>query len=288
MRYQLLVVVLAIAFFQCQNKNREAQIATLTLKGSESMHETFDALKEDFELTQDSIKIQIEGGGSRTGLMAIKNEEVDIGMSSYNFNLEQELGLEHDITEQVVAYDGIVLINNELNRIKNLTDNQISKIFSGEISDWSELGGLPGKILPISRDENSGTQKFFSSYFKINQLSANSLVAEDNDEIVHEIMSNQNGIGYVGFGYFKTGVNDISLPPTKSDIDTFYHPTVENLSLGLYPLKRGLRIYYKDTGDETLNSFLFYLESERAQKIIEDHGLVSKGQEVYYNASADY
>ncbi len=287
MKYQLIVVAVALMFFQCKPGNEQPEFSTITLKGSESMHETFDALKKDFETIQDTIKLNIEGGGSKTGLLAIKNKEVDIGMSSYPFDLSKELGPDHDVVEQVVAYDGIILINNENNMVKQLTDQQISAIYNGQITDWSQLGGHPGKIRLISRDQNSGTQKFFSSYFKVNQLPPGTRIARDNDEIVKEVMTNKDGIGYVGFAYFKVGVNDISLPPSNNKIDTFYHPTVKNLSLGLYPLKRGLRIYYNDERTVAVNAFLHYLKSVRAQEIIENHGLVSKSQEIYYNASVD-
>ena len=79
------------------------------------MFETFYALKTDFEKIQDSVYISIEGGGSRTGLFAIRDKTADLGLSSFAFDLSQVLDPRHDVKERVVAYDGIVVIRNQNN-----------------------------------------------------------------------------------------------------------------------------------------------------------------------------
>ncbi len=272
----------------CQQGKKATQIQTLKIKGSESMHETFTALKKDFEAVQDSVRINLEGGGSRTGLAGIQDGSIDIGLSSYAFNIDSILGEAHQVQEKVVAYDGIVLISNENNPIKKLTDSQIAGIYNGEYTDWSQLGGNSGPIKAIVRNMNSGTQKFFTAYFGLKDKLKPSKVADDNDEIFAEVVRNQNSIGFVGFAYFKVGVNDIMLPSSPEDSNDFYHPTVDNLGRGLYPLKRGLRIYYSENPSPALDAFLVYLNSERAQSIIEESGVVPSlyGQTIL-NASID-
>ncbi|UXP30791.1 substrate-binding domain-containing protein [Reichenbachiella agarivorans] len=270
---KLLPAVLIILLFSCVSSEKEK--AVLKVKGSESMHETFNALKKDFEKFQDKIVIEIDGGGSRTGLMGIKDQQIDIGLSSYEFNLDSVLGTNHGITDHIVAYDGIVIINNDKNPIKQLTNEQITKIYSGEISDWSELGGEPGRILPIIRNENSGTQKYFSEFFGLDTLSHEAVIASENNEIVTKVYEDKRGIGFIGFAYVTMNVNELQLPSVR-EADTFFiSPSFKTIRKGEYPLRRALRIYYQSSGDEKLNTFLTYLESERAQMIIESNGLIS-------------
>lgn len=258
----------------CSSIKKEEK-AVLRIKGSESMHETFNALKKDFEKVQDTLTIVIEGGGSRTGLMAIKDKAVDIGLSSYEFNLDSVLGPDHGVREEVVAYDGIVLINNDENPIAQLTNEQIGMIYRGEISDWSEVGGEPGKILPIIRDQNSGTQKYFSEFFGLKNISADAEMAAENNEIVQKVYEDARRIGFIGFAYVTMHVKELQLPSVKEKDTFFISPSFKAIRMGEYPLRRGLRIYYQEEQDAKVSSFLTYLNSDRAQEIIEQNGLVS-------------
>ncbi len=238
------------------------------------MHETFNALKSDFEKMQDTLTIVLEGGGSRTGMMGVFENEAHIGLSSFPFNLDSILGDGHNIQEQVVAYDGIVLISHEDNPVQQLTNEQVSGIFSGAITDWSELGGESGRIVPIIRDQNSGTQQFFINFFKIDSPANSAIVALENGEIVNTVSENMAGIGFIGFAYFTQRVHNMLLPSPIAGDTPFVAPSFKNLLAGSYPLKRSLRIYYKDTSDPAVKAFLSYLKTTRARYVIESNGLV--------------
>lgn len=261
-----------LAFYSCDTTQQKTY-EPLKLKGSESMHETFDALASDFEKLQDTLKITIEGGGSRTGLMAIKESTADMGLSSFGFDLNQELGAGHQIVDKVIANDGIVIVNNESNPIDKLTDEQISAIYNGKVKDWRELGGAPGLIQPIARDSNSGTQQFFEDYFKIEGLAATTLVARENHEIVNSVYENKNSIGFIGYAYFNMLVREVSISSQQDSVQ-FISPTPGNLENGTYPLKRSLHIYYRDNNDPRIRAFLRYLRTTRARQIIEGSGLI--------------
>ncbi|MCV9389336.1 PstS family phosphate ABC transporter substrate-binding protein [Reichenbachiella ulvae] len=279
MRKIQILSLFILLFSSCSPGKQEK--ATLRIKGSESMHETFIALKKDFEKLQDTLAIEIEGGGSKTGLMAIHDQSVDIGLSSYAFDLDSVLGSSHGVAEKVVAHDGIVIINNDNNPIGQLTKEQIGKIYRGEIKDWSELGGKPGEILPLVRDGNSGTQKYFSEYFGLDKTSERVEVAEDNKEIVQKVYQDDRRIGFIGFAYVTLHVQDLQLP-SNIEKDTFFiSPSFNSIRKGEYPLKRDLRIYYQKEGNSRVNSFMTYLASERAQNIIERNGLVPSQSENY-------
>lgn len=275
---RLLAVCCLLFVFGCSNTNQESSI--VKIKGSESLHEVFSALKKDFEAIQDTVKIVLEGGGSKTGLMGIKDEQIDIGLSSYGFDLDSVLGDGHTVNEQIIAYDGIVLINNVNNPVNKLSDAQITGIYNGAITDWSQLGGEPGRILPIIRNENSGTQKFFSEFFNLNDFSTEAVMAEENHEIIDKVLKDRSGIGFIGFSYVSLNVQDLNLSTVTRD-DTFYvAPSFKSIRKGDYPLKRALRIYYNNQFDNKTKSFLTYLETDRAQKIIESNGLISNSEKL--------
>ena len=238
------------------------------------MQETFNALTSDFEKMQDTLTLVLEGGGSRVGMMSVFENEVHIGLSSFPFNLDSILGIGHNIQERVVAYDGIILISHKDNPIQQLTHEQVSGIFSGEITDWSELGGTSAPILPIIRGQNSGTQQFFTDFFKIENMADSSVVVGENDEIINMVSENLNGIGFIGYAYYTTRVHSMRLPNHLDGNTSFVAPSFKNLLNGSYPLKRSLRIYYKDTTDPAVNAFLTYLQSIRARYVIESNGLV--------------
>lgn len=240
------------------------------------MHETFLALKSDFEKLQDTVSIVLEGGGSRTGMMGVYENEVDIGLSSFAFDLDSILGTGHGITEDVVAFDGIVLISNDKNPVQQLTNDQINGIFTGTLTNWNELGGSTGSIIPVIRDQNSGTQRFFTNYFGIDTVSSSAVVAAENSEIVASVSGNPHGIGFIGFAYFTESVHNILLPSSHEQDTPFVSPSFKNLSSGDYPLKRSLLIYYKTAEDPKIKAFLEYLQTERASLVIATHGLVPK------------
>jgi len=270
--HHVFLFIISACALSCAKK--EPNHYVLKLKGSESMHETFLALKSDFEKMQDSISINLDGGGSRTGMIGVYNETVDIGLSSFAFDLDSLLGEGHDINQKVVAFDGIVLISNEKNPIEQLTEDQIAGIFKGAFTNWRELGAPDGEIFPVIRDENSGTQRFFTNYFGIEEVVGSAKVAAENAEIVANISRNQNGIGFIGFAYFTESVHNISLPSVNENDTPFVSPSFKNLASGSYPLKRPLQIYFKNGNDPKVKAFISYLETERAQLVIATHGLV--------------
>lgn len=238
------------------------------------MHETFDALKADFEKIQDTLKLQIEGGGSRTGMMAIAEQEADIGLSSFPFDLDSIFGNGHGIDEKVVAYDGIVIIHNEANPVQELTNEQIRDIFSGTVTDWEQVGGSEGRVAPVIRDENSGTQRFFQSYFGMDDVSPLAIVSANNNDIISNVFDNKNAIGFIGYAYFSLSTKEVAIPAESPD-SSFVHPSTTNLISGKYPLKRSLRIYFKNGTKPEVQAFLTYLDSQRAKAIIEGYGLIT-------------
>ncbi len=278
MKKHFLIPVLFAVLFSACDSSQSSKTYVLKLRGSESMHETFNELKSDFEKMQDTLTIELEGGGSRTGMMGVYRDEVQIGLSSFPFKLDSILASDHELQEQVVAYDGIVLISHEDNPIQQLTNEQIAGIFSGSIRDWNEVGGTSGNIIPVIRDQNSGTQQFFTNFFGIENIAKAAVIASENRTIVNTITKTRNGIGFIGFAYFTQRVRNILLTSSIIEDATFVAPSYKNLLSGSYPLKRSLRIYFKSNADPATRAFLSYLSTDRARYVIESNGLVPLNQ----------
>ncbi len=275
MKYVFSIIILS-SLISCETVINKKSYEPLRLKGSESMHEAFSSLASDFKRMQDTLDVKIAGGGSRTGLMAIKDKSADIGLSSFPFNLDSILGEGHSVSQRIVAYDGIVLINHLDNPIGQLSDRQITNIYSGVVTDWSEIGGEEGTILPVVRDANSGTQKFFTEHFKIFEVAPTAVVAGENHEIVDSVISNKNSIGFIGYAYYTAMVKNIALPAAINHQDTvrYVEPEPRYINNGEYPLNRSLRIYFDKEYDARVIAFLQYLDTDRAKEIIESHGLI--------------
>jgi len=248
-------------------------VSILRIKGSETLHETFAELKRDFESKQDTVKIDLQGGGSRIGLMSIVQGEADLGLSSFEFNLDTISSNYVRIEQKVIAFDGLVMIANKLNPLESLHTQQIADIYNGQYSDWSQLSGNGGKIEPVMRNSNSGTQQFFAGYFELDQITDGVKVAIDNPEIVRFVAEKPNAIGFIGFAYFTELVKNLKVPDENSAFG-FVDPSPENLMNGRYPLKRNLLVYYQSNPDPKLKAFLVYLDSSRAKSIIQSTGLM--------------
>jgi phosphate transport system substrate-binding protein len=263
-------IVVVACFFSCQS---EPDVTTISVRGSESLIETFRALVRDFTKINGEYQFTIEGGGSKTGLSGILQDAVDIGMSSFAFNLDT-IHLTHDeISEYNLALDGIVLVINKENDLVNLTKQEVNAIFTGKVTNWSALEGLDRPIIPVIRDQNSGTQQFFQEYFSIDGDLLVGQVAHDNPEIAKLVQETDGGIGFFGFAYFGNNLRDVHLPYATTD-SGFVAPTPKTLQNGTYPLKRYLKIYFRASNSEKLTPFLNYLKSEEAKRIIESHGLI--------------
>ena len=131
--------------------------ATVSTNGSTSMEEVMGALSEQYQKDNEGVKVTYDPTGSGTGIEEAKNGNTDIGLASRALKDDEKDGLE----QKVVALDGISVIVNAKNGVKDLTTQQVADIFSGKITDWSQVGGKAGKISCIGRESGSGTRDGF-------------------------------------------------------------------------------------------------------------------------------
>ena len=165
--------------------------------------------------------------------------------------------------------DGVCVVLHPSNPISALTTEQVRDIYTGKIKNWKDLGGPDMSIVVISRDTSSGTYETFESFvMNKEKMASNVEYVSTNPQMFGRVESTRASIGYVGFGFVKTGVKAVTLNKIK--------PTVQTILNGQYPVSRPLYMFtngYPKLGSMTHKFISFYL-TEEGQEVIEDKGFV--------------
>ncbi len=166
---------------------------SVSTNGSTSMEKVIGALSEQFMADNSGVSVTYDPTGSGAGIEAAGNGSADIGLSSRALKDEEKSG---GLTETVVALDGIAVIVNAGSKVEDLSVEQIAKIFTGEITDWSEVGGEAGKISCIGREAGSGTRDGFESITKTKDACKLDQELTSTGGVIEAVAGNANAIGY--------------------------------------------------------------------------------------------
>ncbi len=244
------------------------------------------AWAEKYQTIQPALQISVTGGGSGTGLAALNNGTVDIANASRAIKTEEiDAIIAQGATpvEFVVARDAIAVIVNLENPINELTLEQVSRIYKGEITNWSELGGEDRPIVCTSRETNSGTHVYFlEEVIRLGNADdksiffAGTLLLPSSEGIIAEVRDNPNAIGYDGLGYVTSDVKVIALARTYGD--EYILPSILTVSDGSYPIARDLYMYTRDEPQGEVKKYIEWILSDEAQQIVSDLGFVPVSQ----------
>ncbi len=235
----------------------------IRLAGSTAFQPFAEKLAEIYMEKHPEIIVDVQGGGSAVGIMAVNQGIVDIGMVDMVSLPKETLSLE----SVTVARDGIAVIVHNSNKINNLTSQQLKNIFSGEIKNWKEIGGITGSIRVISREEGSGTRKSFDQLVLAGKrLTSEAMFQDSNGTIREAIKRDPNAIGYISIGFLNPEIKALS-------IDGFAANN-ENVKAGKYKIARP--IYFILKPDPSLNTrdFVNFILSDASQQILADDGLI--------------
>lgn len=246
------------------------------MKGSDTILNVSQYLAEEYMLENKDARIAVTGGGSGVGIASLINGTGDIGMASRNIKskeieMTKEKGI--DIKEVVIGFDGITIIENKNNPVKNISSKDLGKIFRGEITNWKEIGGNDAPIVVLSRDSSSGTHEFFKEHIVRNnnpkgteEYGIKTLYMPSNEAIKQEVETNVNAIGYIGMGYVDKNVKSINVDNIE--------PNVSNVSSKKYPIAREIYWYVKKEDNKTVNGLVNYALSKDGQEIVKEEGFV--------------
>lgn len=269
--YKMLIPLLAIMLVALLFGNQGfAAGKQITIKGSTTVLPIAQAAAEVFMEKNPAVKISVQGGGSGVGITALIEKTCDIADSSRKIK-EEEIAKAQAVgvlvNEIPIAMDGMAVIVHPSNKLAALTRQQIKDIYTGKVSDWSELGAGKGKIVVLSRDTSSGTYESFSELaLHKEKIRPDALINASNQAIASTVANTPGAIGYIGHGYLSKKVKDVTVDGVTC--------TRENIISGKYPLSRALYMYTngKPTGD--VKAFTDFVLGKEGKKIIEEEGFV--------------
>lgn len=244
----------------------------IVITGSTSVEMILNDMKDEFEAMNPGVTIEYTGSGSSAGITDTKAGTNNIGASSRELKEEEKDG---NLKEEVFAYDGIAIIVNPANEaVTDITPEQLADIYSGKITNWSEIGGEDAEIFVVSREESSGTRSAFEELIGLEDaggLTGNASVSEGNGPVQAAVAGNENAIGYVSFSF----IDDTVKPLTVGGVEA----NAENAKTGDYPLSRPfLFCYYDDKVTEAGKAFLEFALTTDAQNLVEEHGAIRVDQ----------
>jgi phosphate transport system substrate-binding protein len=245
---------------------------TIVIKGSDTLGaKLVPQLAEQFKAQHPGTAFDIAAEGSATGFAALIDKTAAIGMASRPAKPEEIANGKAkgvDLKETIVAYDGIAVIVNTANSIKGLTKKQVEQIFTGEITDWSAVGGSGGKISVYTRNTSSGTYAEFKELaMKKRDYAPDSQKLAGNEQIAQEVGKNPNGVGYVGLAYTKaSGIRVVPIDGAS--------PSKESVLAKSYPYARPTFFYTNGEPTGVVKEFIDFTVSPEGQKIVEQVGFV--------------
>ncbi|HEY60439.1 MAG TPA: PstS family phosphate ABC transporter substrate-binding protein [Anaerolineae bacterium] len=279
----LLTSCKALSTTQLSKEDASSSAAFIENKGSDTLVNLALAWAEHYQELHPEIQISVTGGGSGTGITALINGTVDIANASRQIKSEEiETAISKGIEpyEFIVANDAIAMIINPENPIDELTLEQVSKIYRGEIRNWNELGGEDRPIVRLSRETNSGTHIYFlETVVRLGNKQDKSLFSTDtlllpsSEGIIAEVRENPNAIGYDGLGYVTPEVKIIALAIAAQG--PFVLPSAETVRDGTYPISRHLYMYTNGEPQGFIRDYLeWIISSNESQQFVLELGFV--------------
>jgi len=252
---------------QPQQQTEEKLSGSVSTNGSTSMEKVIGALSEQFMADNSGVSITYDPTGSGAGIEAASNGSADIGLASRALKDEEKAG---GLTETVVALDGIAVIVNAGSKVEDLSVEQIAKIFTGEITDWSEVGGEAGKISCIGREAGSGTRDGFESITGTKDACKLDQELTSTGGVIEAVAGNPNAIGYASLSAVE-GKNTVKAV-TVGGVAC----TEETVLDGSYAIQRPFVLVTKtgETLSDAAQAFFGYATSTAANDLIKAAGAV--------------
>ncbi len=239
----------------------------VTMSGSTSMEKFCSALIESLKEDYPDIQATAEYTGSGAGIEAVSKKTVDIGNSSRALKDEEKAnGLE----ENVVAIDGIAVITDKNNTATNLTQQQLSDIYTGKITNWKDVGGKDEAIVVIGREAGSGTRGAFEELLKIQDQCQYAQEVDSTGGVMAKVTSTPGAIGYVSLDVIDDSVVTLQLDGVEA--------TEENIKAGNYALSRPFVMATNgkiSEQSEAVQAVFDFINSDKGQEVIKSVGLIS-------------
>ncbi|HNX38454.1 MAG TPA: phosphate ABC transporter substrate-binding protein [Candidatus Cloacimonadota bacterium] len=265
-RLFILALVISLISIPLLAKGRQ-----LTCSGSTTVLPIAQATAEAFMDLHPEVNISVRGGGSGVGIAALQNGTVQIANSSRPMKakeITQARSKGINPTPYAIALDGIAIVVNDKNPVKNLTIAQIKDIYTGKIKDWSQVGGARLPIVVVSRDVASGTFEVFNEKaLSGSKVISSAQLLASNNAVASTVGNTPGAIGYIGLGYLTKDVKLVSVNGTM--------PSEKTVKDNTYKLSRKLYMYTNGKAAGDVNRYISFIQSAAGQKIVKDQGFVT-------------
>ena len=266
----VVAVLLVAALTGCGTTNTDTQkdngqlTGTVATDGSTSMEKVIGFLSEAYMEENNGVKVTYNPTGSGSGIKAVQAGSCDIGLASRDLKPEEMA----DLKGTVVAIDGIAMIVNKENPVKDLTIEQIAALYKGEITNWSEVGGADAPVVLIGREAASGTRDGFESITDTEDACKYTQELTSTGDVVQTVSSNPNAIGYASLASVKDTVKLISVEGVT--------PSTETIQNGSYKIQRNFVMVTKKNAElsPAAKSFFDFATSSAADEWIIEAGAV--------------
>lgn len=251
-----------------QGKNVESVElnGTIKLAGSTSMEKLCEAMAESFMERNPGVTVTVEYTGSGAGLESLAAGSVDIGNASRGLKDEEKAS---GAVENIVAIDGIAVITNKSCSIKDVTSKDLAKIYSGEITDWAELGGKEQPIIVIGREAGSGTRDAFEELLEVKDGCVYAQELDSTGAVLAKVATTPGAIGYVSLDVVDDTVSGLKIDGVE--------PTEKEILAGNYMLQRPFVMATKGEisgQNELVQAWFNYINSDDGKEVIKQVGLI--------------
>ena len=265
--FAVCLMVAAITGCGCSKTSEgEALDGKVTLAGSTSMEKLCEALSESFMADNPGVTVTVEYTGSGAGLESLAAGSVDIGNASRGLKDEEKA---NGLVENIVAIDGIAVITEKNNSVTDISAETLSKIYTGEIANWSDLGGADMPIVVIGREAGSGTRDAFEELLGIADGCKYAQELDSTGAVLAKVASTPGAIGYVSLDVVDSSVIGLKINGAE--------PTEEQILAGNYILQRPFVM--ATTGEiseqsEAVKAWFAYISSDAGKEVIRKVGLI--------------
>ena len=249
-----------------------ASAGDVTVSGSSTVMPLAEVAAEEFNIQQKDYVVTVSAGGTGAGILGIAERKNDIAMASRELTEDERQRFGDSFEEFLVGLDGISLaVSDEVYQagVSGLSRQQVRDIYSGNITNWKEVGGPDTDIYVISREEGSGTRDNFNEVVlgsRDAETPGVDTVAFGGAEVKTAISGSDKAIGYLGFNYLGSGVHGIAFNGIM--------PSYENIKLDLYELHRHLYFYTFGKPSDGSQAFIDFVRGPQGQKIAAQEGFI--------------
>lgn len=238
---------------------------TIAISGSTSVGPLAEKLAAKYK-EHANTKIEINQIGSSAGITNAMNGVSEIGMSSRDLKEEEKTS---NLKEVIIAYDGIVVVTHPSNKVKNLSLEQVKRIFTGEVTNWKEVGGEDMEIVVVSREDGSGSRDAFQEIvgYGSGELIKNAIIASGNGNIKTTVANNKHAVGFISFEYIDDTISTMNIDGIEA--------TAENVLEQKYRLSRPFLFVYKENNlSGAGQKFIDFILSDEGQKVAAEAGAI--------------